>query len=370
MKTTSFLLFILAALPLAAADFPVRPDPRVPERLILHAENLPEGAIDLPTPFANITSAYSGNARLEIEFNTDATSIKLLVPEGQDRPANILLDTAEKSVQYPDGTLVFSALDGTVEGSNAKLESHPGSHRIGFWSKIEDTVSWPYAPTRYGQYRAELTYSLASGTSDIQITFAGVTLTAELPATGSWYRYRTIDLGALYVTEEKTELKVHPLSKTGGAVMNLKAITLRPAPEGEPVLQKEAEAIELDSSQATIHGVKLRYEPKPEKSCLGYWTVPTDYASWDITFRSPGAYKIEITQGCGGGSGGSEVEVILDEQNFSFTVEDTGAFQNWKAREIGTVEITKPGIHHLEVRPRNKANAAVMDIRRIRLIPE
>ncbi len=368
MKCFSFLPFALTATLLVAADFPVTPDPGVPDRLVLDASGLPDGSIDLPTPFANITSAYFGDTRLGIEFNTDATSIKLLPPEGEERPATILLDTAEKSVQYPDGTLVFSALDAAVQGTNAKLESHPGSHRIGFWSKVEDTVSWPLAPTRYGQYVAELTYSLASGSSEIEVTVAGVTLTAKLDSTGNWYRYRTVDLGALYVAEETSELKVHPVSKTGGAVMNLKALTLRPAPEGKPVVQEGAETIELDSSQATIHGVRLRYEPKKEKSCLGYWTVPTDYASWNLTATTPGTYTVEITQGCGGGNGGSEVDVLLGDQKLTFTVEDTGGFQNWRAREIGTLEISQPGIHRLEIRPRNKSNAAVMDIRRIRLI--
>jgi len=366
----SALLFLLSTAPLVAADFPATPDPLVPSRIVLDASGLSAGAISLPTPFANITSAYSGEARLELEFNTEATEIRLLAAEGGARPATIILDTAEQSLQYSDGTLVFSALDAEVQGATAKLESHPGSHRIGFWSNVEDTVRWPFAPTRYGAYRAEITYSLASGVSEIEVTLCGVTLGAKLPATGSWYRYRTLDLGALYLPEEKSELKVIPVSKTGGSVMNLKAITLRPAPEGEPVVQAGKEAIDLDSSQATVHGVKLRYEPKPEKHCLGFWTNPEDHASWEVGFATPGSYRVEVTQGCGGGHGGSDVDVVLGEQKLSFTVEDTGGFQNWKAREIGSVKIVAAGIHRLEIRPRTKKGVAVMDIRRIRLIPE
>jgi len=366
---SSLLVLILAAPSLPGADFPVTPDPRVPSRLVLEAGTLPEGAIRLPTPFANITGAYGGATRLGIEFNADATEITLLTPEGQERPPVILLDTAEESAQYADGTLVFSAHDAQVRGTSAKLESHPGSHRIGFWSNVEDTVTWPFAPTRYGKYRAELTYSLASGNSDIEVTLAGVTLAGDLAATGSWYRYRTVDLGPLYLPEEKSKLKVRPVRMSGDAVMNLKAITLRPAPEGDPVVQKAAETIELDASQATIHGVKLRYEPNPEKRCLGYWTHPTDSASWSIEVATPGTYTLEITQGCNAGNAGSDVDVILGDQTLAFTVEDTGGFQNWKARPIGTVTLPA-GSHRLEIRPRNKTRAAVMDIRRVRLLAE
>ena len=36
------------------------------------------------------------------------------------------------------------------------------------------------------------------------------------------------------------------------------------------------------------------------------------------------------------GQGGSEVEVSVGGQTLTFTVEDTGGFQTFKARDIGT----------------------------------
>ena len=61
-------------------------------------------------------------------------------------------------------------------------------------------------------------------------------------------------------------------------------------------------------------------------------------------------------------------EVIVAGQTLSFTVEDTGNFQNFKVREIGQVKLEKAGRHTLTVRPRSKAKAAVMDLRQVTLL--
>ena len=68
-------------------------------------------------------------------------------------------------------------------------------------------------------------------------------------------------------------------------------------------------------------------------------------------------------------NGGSDVAVAIGDQTLSFVVEDTGHFQNFKAREIGTVTLDKPGRYTLTVKPKKKAAAAVMDLRSVTLKP-
>jgi hypothetical protein len=96
---------------------------------------------------------------------------------------------------------------------------------------------------------------------------------------------------------------------------------------------------------------------------------PADWASWEFTVSVPGKFAMEVLQGCGKGQGGSEVEVTVGEQVLKFTVEDTGHFQNFKAREIGTVRIDKAGRYLLAIKPTRKAAAAVMDVRQVTLKP-
>jgi hypothetical protein len=143
----------------------------------------------------------------------------------------------------------------------------------------------------------------------------------------------------------------------------------KPNPDYVPNPQGKDGTIVMHARTAEVHGTMLRYEPLPHKTTLGYWVNPTDWASFEFTVSQPGAFSIEVFQGCGKGQGGSEVDVSVGEQVLKFTVEDTGHFQNFKARDIGTVTIEKAGRYTLTVKPVKKAAAAVMDVRRVTLKP-
>lgn len=54
-------------------------------------------------------------------------------------------------------------------------------------------------------------------------------------------------------------------------------------------------------------------------------------------------------------------------QTLTFTVEETGHFQRFVPRTIGTVKIEKAGKYTLAVKPKTKPKGAVMDLRRVTL---
>ncbi|HEY1121666.1 MAG TPA: hypothetical protein VGE67_08705, partial [Haloferula sp.] len=120
---------------------------------------------------------------------------------------------------------------------------------------------------------------------------------------------------------------------------------------------------------AQVQGKKLQYEPKEEKNTLGFWVDAADSASWSFGVSRPGRYEIHVWQGCGKDSGGSEVEISVGDQRNRFTVEDTGHFQNFKERTVGTVSFEKAGPQKLEVRALSKPGVAVMDLRQVVLVP-
>jgi hypothetical protein len=128
-------------------------------------------------------------------------------------------------------------------------------------------------------------------------------------------------------------------------------------------------SIALAAHDAITHGENLRYEPQPHKNTVGYWTNKEDWCEWQCYVEQPGKYEVRILQGCGKGQGGSEVEVQIGDQALAFTVEDTGHFQNFKERSLGVVALAAPQVHSLQIRPRSKAAAAVMDVRQVRLVP-
>jgi hypothetical protein len=71
---------------------------------------------------------------------------------------------------------------------------------------------------------------------------------------------------------------------------------------------------------------------------------------------------MEITYGCGNGSGGSEVEFAVGAQKLMFKVEQTGGFQAFVKRDIGEMTFDKPGRYTLTVKPKTKPGPAVMDL--------
>ena len=140
-------------------------------------------------------------------------------------------------------------------------------------------------------------------------------------------------------------------------------------PDAPRTVRAEAGGIvNLHAYDAITHGRLLRFEPQPHKNTVGYWADENDWCEWHFTAK-PGAYKVHIWQGCGTGQGGSEVGVATGESTFQFKVEDTGHFQNFKQREIGVLNLDNSGEHKLRIKPIRKAKNAVMDVRRVKLVP-
>lgn len=136
-------------------------------------------------------------------------------------------------------------------------------------------------------------------------------------------------------------------------------------PDFHPNPQGKNGDIPLLAKYATVHGTMVRYEPLPHKNTIGFWVRAEDSVSWDFEVSKPGKFTVVPLQGCGTGQGGSEVQFSVGEQKLKMTVEDTGGFQNFKAREIGTITIDKPGRYTLTVQPLTKAKNAVMDLRQV-----
>lgn len=133
--------------------------------------------------------------------------------------------------------------------------------------------------------------------------------------------------------------------------------------------------VELPAHFASTHGDKLRYEPQPHKNTVGYWTNVKDWASWSVSLPGENVYHLDILQGCGTGQGGSDVNILLTRDGtaidqLSFRVEETGHFQNFKRRRVGTLTVPVAGDYQLEIRPEKLAKNAVMDVRMIILTPQ
>lgn len=325
-----------------------------------------DGRLSLPLPFPNITAArlLKGIERESVNWVFDPVNQRLYLEAPAQPPANppatIVIETGEKTKQFTGGRIVFS-------GSDAQATSgHSVSEPLHLAEA--DRASWDFKPTRWGMYDLELAYS-ADASAELLFDIAGHTFSVTAPSTGSLYHYATLAVGRFYLAKaEPFTLSMDCKNLKSGAVMELHSVTFRPAPEGPPIVQDAAD-ITLRASNAITHSVTMRYEPAANKNCLGYWVNPNDWAEWEFTMVHPGAYEVEVWQGCGKGNGGSEVQVETGGRKFVFQVVDTGDYHKLAPLRIGRVEFSMPGTYSLAVRPQQKKAGAIMDIQQVKLIP-
>ena len=295
-------------------------------------------AADSLDQIANVYIKDGLNLR-PLEFSITDTGLKTSGGKKNEARTDRFGDTP----QLPDGRILLKPTGGALGQAHA----------------------WDYNASRPGKYWVELVYSLFKGDSTAVPNISAYQIPTHLEATSSANRFRNITIGKVYFVQpgvKKIGLKFR------GDMPRVRALILRPAPEGESIGQAFDRSVLLHARDATIHGTKLQYETKPHKNTVGYWVNVSDQVCWDFTVTSGGMFDVEIHQGCGKGQGGSLVALEVAGQKFDFTVMDTGHFQNFIPRRVGSVNLTK-GKHRFWIKPVNKARNAIMDVRRIRLIP-
>ena len=220
---------------------------------------------------------------------------------------------------------------------------------------------------RWGRYEVRVTYTLKNATLGTQFRFAQQPMKKTLIASS---QPKQVVYGTVYV-EKPT---MYPFSLYAAATgtepgFEIHEVAFVPAPEGPAPVQAADGSITLEASSATTWSENMRYEPKSEKNCLGFWTSEDDFAEWDFEVTKPGRYKVTVVHGCGTGNEGSEVAVKVGEQELKFNVKDTGGFQKWSEEQVGEVEIKKAGKMRLVIDPVSKAKSAVLDVNKVVLAP-
>ena len=173
--------------------------------------------------------------------------------------------------------------------------------------------------------------------------------------------YHDIDTSRLPVEEKAATMavKLEPWRTLMNQVLS------NPKKKVESKVEPGAGAVILHARDAKVNGGKLRYENPPHKDTLGFWVQKDDWAEWTFDLPNAGTFDVEVLQACGKGSGGSEVEFAIKGQSLTMKVEETGHFQRFIPRTIGTMTFESAGKYALTVRAKSKPGPAVMDLRRV-----
>ncbi|GIT13109.1 MAG: hypothetical protein CM1200mP34_5150 [Verrucomicrobiales bacterium] len=135
----------------------------------------------------------------------------------------------------------------------------------------------------------------------------------------------------------------------------MRALILRPAPQGEPIGQALDRSVLLHARDATIHGTKLQYEKNPQKH-LGYWVNVTDRVCWDFTVALAGRFDVEIHQGCGTGHGGSTVAYEARGAETGVHRERHRPFPEFRAAKNLAPSVWAQGRHRFWLKPIRKGH--------------
>ena len=229
-----------------------------------------------------------------------------------------------------------------------------------------EQYNFPFKAKRWGKYSVRLTYTLRSSTLGVMFKIGDSQLKKTI--TSSDGPDKRAYLGDVYLPESGDQfMALYTPAGVGWTTFTLKEIALVPAREGEEIKQESDGTVNLLAKDATTWSENMRYEPKPEKNCLGFWSDPLDFAEWEIKVDKPGRYQVIVHQGSK--SGGSDVAVTFCGQELKFKVQDTGDFHKHAPVTVGEVKIDKPGVYHLAVKPEKKNGGAIMDIEKLVLAP-
>ncbi len=140
-------------------------------------------------------------------------------------------ETAKIIPQAADGTVTLLAKDATTHGKTIRYEPQSHKNTIGFWTKADDWVSWDFEIKSAGKFSVVLTQSCGkgSGGSEYTVTVGEQMIRDVVPDTGSFTNWveRTIG-GFTFGAAGNYTVAVKPVKKPGLAVMDLRAITLKP----------------------------------------------------------------------------------------------------------------------------------------------
>lgn len=132
-------------------------------------------------------------------------------------------------VQAEDGSITLGCADATVHGVTLRYESAPAKNCLGYWVKEKDWASWTFDVKTPGTFNLTVLAG-SNGGSAIEIKVGEQALKFTTKNTGNIHNHAIAEAGTVTIDKPgPVTLSFKPTKKVGGAIMDLRAIYLRPA---------------------------------------------------------------------------------------------------------------------------------------------
>lgn len=142
---------------------------------------------------------------------------------------NAAVQTGKPRVTPASGDIRLHAAEAQAHGEKLCYEPQPMKRTLGFWVNQSDWASWDFAVAKPGKYEVEVLQGCAGGGSEVAVEIAGQQLTFTVENTGAFQHFIARRIGVVDLPAGRQTLAVKPQSKKGGAVMDLRQVTLRPS---------------------------------------------------------------------------------------------------------------------------------------------
>ncbi len=129
---------------------------------------------------------------------------------------------------------------------------------------------------------------------------------------------------------------------------------MKPIVVAKPVRKVTATAdgsLSLLPKDAELNGDGIQIESKGDIPDIGYWDSPNDTVSWTINVPAAGRYAVSVSMATI--NDGAEFVVESANQSLTGSVPNTGAWDQFKDVELGTLTFEEPGEYKLTFRPRD-----------------
>ncbi len=133
----------------------------------------------------------------------------------------------------PDGSIVLHSRHAFVHSTLLRYEPQPFKDTLGWWARPDDWASWDFHAPESRRYAIDILQGCGkgSGGSTVDFKVAGKTITMTVLDTGHFQNFTHRTIGEIEVPAGPHTLEVRPVTKPGGAVMDLRQVVLRPLPE-------------------------------------------------------------------------------------------------------------------------------------------
>jgi hypothetical protein len=146
---------------------------------------------------------------------------------------NAAIKGREPAVTPATGDIRLHAKDARIHGQTLRYEPQPNKNVLGYWTNAADWAEWEFESAAAGTYEVEIQQGCGkgSGGAAVNLEVDNQILKFTVQDTGHFQAMILRTIGNLELTAGKHNLAVKPQTRPGAAVMDLRRVVLRPAPQ-------------------------------------------------------------------------------------------------------------------------------------------